>query len=782
MDISGETLDGTGATVTVREEVGTGVHWRTHRGVTAAGDPVAVRTLLGTVPESAYDRFDSLCRQWRTIAGRQSVRSIVGWGVEPEPWVAVEYAGDEIERLANGETVTSAQACDAATKLSLGDGICEAIRTYGRYGSTRTHLAVHPESVTFRRDGDEPIPVVGDWGVSRLVEEPPVTPYTAPEQIDGSDAAVTERTDVYRIGALMYTLIADEEPFADVRDAALPEAIGDGIRSTSDGLDTLPERVRDPIARAMAPDPGDRHASVYELQAALSASAPRTPADERRVQTLGTIDEPPQEGPDGIDDRDTAAQAAMTTTSDGSEAADETTAANHDDGETVEGSEDTEASEEVWEDTDGASPEETREDTAGSDGESMASDSDTTDAGGGRSASDDEPTGSSSEGMTNTRRWAPAVTFLLMMTVLVSVVAYGAVALGMLPPVGDIMGTGETADSIDGVVLDAEGEDAEAISDAEIQLLDQNNSIRNSTETNNDGEFAFVDLESGGEYRLSVTADDHNFAEKSVTAGETGLELTPIADDEGVTGTVVDAADGEVISEATVDLFDEEGEHLDSTTTDEEGAFSFLVENREAMYILEADADGYDPGTVEEVITDESVTIELEESTTVVEGTVRDNSDGEPIGGATITAEDDAGNIQTTETDVDGNYQLELVHGQYEFTVDADGFATRTESVPVEGDTVVQDFELDAQASWSGSVFEAGNEDQILNGAEITLSVDDDVVDEEISDTNGEFTFTNLDPVEHTAEVRRAGSVDKVKMIEFEPGEERHEDIRLTPE
>ncbi|RAW46498.1 hypothetical protein DQW50_03765, partial [Halorubrum sp. 48-1-W] len=146
------TLSGTDLRITVGERAGTETHWETFDGRTADGDAVAVRSLCGTAPEDEYDRFDSLATQWGNISGRETARTLLDWGTDPEPWVAVEYVPGELETLATGGSVEAALDCDLATRADLLADVCEAIRSYGRYGSTPYHLRIGPESVVFRED------------------------------------------------------------------------------------------------------------------------------------------------------------------------------------------------------------------------------------------------------------------------------------------------------------------------------------------------------------------------------------------------------------------------------------------------------------------------------------------------------------------------------------------------------------------------------------------------------------------------------------------------------
>lgn len=729
MTFSAETIDGSGESVNVRGEVGASGQWRTYRGETTGGAPVAVRTLRGTVPESAYDRFDVLCSQWETIAGRQSVRAIVGWGVEPEPWVAVEYADDELERLVNGETVAPALACDVATKVALGSDVCETIRTYARYGSTSTHLAVQPESVAFGRDEDNPVAIIGDWGVSRLVEEPPVTSYTAPEQIDGTEVESDpdKRTDVHRIGALMYHLLAGDEPFAEVDDRNFVAAIADGIADTPSGLEPLPDRFRQPIGQAMAPDPEERQQSVYELQSALAASTPRVPAGERRIDSLLPIDAQPTTGSADDDDADA-------TEGDSAEKTAETNPADATESDRDDGPDEGDAGS-------GA---------GGDEGDEPAP-----------TAVDDDSEATSSGSGILLRR---------------AILGYGAVGISFVGGVygAEMLGIGPFAggdDTISGTVLD--GEDGDGVQGATVVLLNGTSEVERD-ETDGEGNFAFNGLDDG-DYTLQVDAESHQYEQKEVVTLGESVELVPIEPDaESVVGIVVDAADGSTIYDASVELLDADGDVIADA---DGGEFAFEIDDPDAEYTVRANANGYVEG-IEEAIVGDLITVELAEGLTTLSGTVRDTTEGKAIDEATVTAENDASETESVDTDAGGTYELELTRGEYDLTADADGYVSEDETVTVDAAREEQNFELDEEASWSVVVRDA-DEGRALNGTEITLYVNGEEVDGGLSDVDGRLEFEGLKPTELRAEVERSGFEDKGFMIELEPGEELERDIEM---
>jgi serine/threonine protein kinase len=96
--------------------------------------------------------------------------------------------------------------------------------------------------------------------------------YAAPERLLGD--AVTPRTDVWALGAVLYEMLTGSPAVAN---ADLSGAL-DASRAAPPSLDGLPVSLAPIVARAMSSDPADRYADAAELrEAMLSAMAPPDP-------------------------------------------------------------------------------------------------------------------------------------------------------------------------------------------------------------------------------------------------------------------------------------------------------------------------------------------------------------------------------------------------------------------------------------------------------------------------------------------------------------------------
>lgn len=160
------------------------------------------------------------------------------------------------------------------------------------------HCDVKPENIMVGSFGQV---YLMDWGVARALSErreggwrpaaipaiddpsPPIfrgalngTPsFMAPEQAFGYTHLVDQRTDVFGLGAVLYTILAGHPPFqgCDIGAVLLEARIcAVSFASGDDAGGPLAARLRQVTLRALARAPGDRYPSIAELQRALEAA------------------------------------------------------------------------------------------------------------------------------------------------------------------------------------------------------------------------------------------------------------------------------------------------------------------------------------------------------------------------------------------------------------------------------------------------------------------------------------------------------------------------------
>jgi len=139
------------------------------------------------------------------------------------------------------------------------------------------HRDIKPSNVMIGAFGEV---YVVDWGLavaleddgtgrfplaSRAVQLAGTPVYMAPEMLTGGDA-LSARTDVYLLGALLYEIVMGRPPHVG---GSLQQIVA-SIAVSEPALDaSIPAELRRLIRRAMAREPGDRFASADALRLAL---------------------------------------------------------------------------------------------------------------------------------------------------------------------------------------------------------------------------------------------------------------------------------------------------------------------------------------------------------------------------------------------------------------------------------------------------------------------------------------------------------------------------------
>ncbi|MEV2240198.1 protein kinase [Micromonospora sp. NPDC049891] len=163
---------------------------------------------------------------------------------------------------------------DPATTMSVVAQTAEALHAAHLAGIV--HRDVKPGNLLVKADGQV---VLVDFGIARSGATAGITAahtvlgtasFMSPEQAGGQP--ISGLSDIYALGAVAYLCLAGRPPF--VGDNPLDVA----LRRLREEPPPLPPDVPPPVAalvfRAMARQPGDRHASAADLAAAARATAP----------------------------------------------------------------------------------------------------------------------------------------------------------------------------------------------------------------------------------------------------------------------------------------------------------------------------------------------------------------------------------------------------------------------------------------------------------------------------------------------------------------------------
>lgn len=115
--------------------------------------------------------------------------------------------------------------------------------------------------------------------------------FASPEQLRGDD--VDARSDLYSVGATLFTLLTDRAPFpGDNAVQVVANAVDTPPSPVSDFRDDLPPGLAPVITRCLAKEPGSRYADYAALRDALLpfGSAVPEPATEAQRTAAGWID------------------------------------------------------------------------------------------------------------------------------------------------------------------------------------------------------------------------------------------------------------------------------------------------------------------------------------------------------------------------------------------------------------------------------------------------------------------------------------------------------------
>jgi serine/threonine-protein kinase len=263
------------------------------------GRRVAVKIMHGRAAtnRTSMTRLKREARSLASLAHPNIVQVLDAGEHEGWPYIAMELLQGEDLRtrldregpMPVGETITITSQILAGLDAVHAGGV--------------VHRDVKPENIflTKAADGSTFVKIL-DFGVSKLMEIDSSAgnltesgtivgspAFMAPEQAIGS-AGVDARTDLYSVGALLYTMLAGRAPFAAPNIPAVLLAIVEGRCEPLGNLRPgLPTALIDLVAKAMDKERGKRFKTASEFATALQTVAPTgVHVAEVRPRGLGT--------------------------------------------------------------------------------------------------------------------------------------------------------------------------------------------------------------------------------------------------------------------------------------------------------------------------------------------------------------------------------------------------------------------------------------------------------------------------------------------------------------
>jgi eukaryotic-like serine/threonine-protein kinase len=266
----------------LEEKVGSGGMSSVYR----AFDPtlerrVAIKMMHRDI-SSDPDQLERFRREARAVAqlNHPHVVTVIDAGEdEGAPYIVFEYV--------EGETLK--ERIRRLGRLPIDEAIAYAIEIGRALDCAHMHKLVHrdvkPQNVLIDRDGRAK---VTDFGIARSMEAQGLTApgrvlgttdYVSPEQALGHE--VTEQSDVYSLGVVLYEMLTGEAPFkADTQVAVAMKHVREPLPDVQRRRPEISATLAAVVERATAKETRNRYATVeemvHDLEEVLAIEAART--------------------------------------------------------------------------------------------------------------------------------------------------------------------------------------------------------------------------------------------------------------------------------------------------------------------------------------------------------------------------------------------------------------------------------------------------------------------------------------------------------------------------
>lgn len=275
---------------TLMETIGIGGMGAVYRAFDAlTGQIVALKQIKFVITDSTAYNAEvlrlALAREFRTLSSirHPNIVSVIDYGFhEGQPYFTMEY-------LDGGQPIdVGARTLAAEDRVELVVQMLQALTYLHRRGIL--HCDLKPSNVLVARDGTLKIL---DFGLSHNLSGWQSTPigggisgtvgYIAPELFMGE--SVSERSDLFAAGVLLYQALTDQHPFTAPNLLAQITAITSG----EPALDPLDPRWRPIVARLLAKAPAARYPTAAEALRDLCAAISPTYSSETLEQREGIL-------------------------------------------------------------------------------------------------------------------------------------------------------------------------------------------------------------------------------------------------------------------------------------------------------------------------------------------------------------------------------------------------------------------------------------------------------------------------------------------------------------
>lgn len=163
--------------------------------------------------------------------------------------------------------------------LSVGQ-VAEAVQHAHNAGVI--HCDLKPSNIVINERGS---PVLTDFGLARVLSERTdrnsaiagTAPWMAPEQVDGHFGSIGVRTDIYGLGALLFTVLTGQPPYDGKRTTDILASIASGtpVKPLGELRSDVPDRLSDFCMKCLSRDMAIRPESASDVAEFLQKEAAR---------------------------------------------------------------------------------------------------------------------------------------------------------------------------------------------------------------------------------------------------------------------------------------------------------------------------------------------------------------------------------------------------------------------------------------------------------------------------------------------------------------------------
>jgi serine/threonine protein kinase len=247
--------------------------------------PVAIKMLKNKqAPVQARTRFHQEAKAASALK-HPGIVSVLDFGVDEldRPYMVMEH----VEGCTISDLLNERLTLPVEDLLPVFLEICDALSEAHKKGIVHRDLKPSNIMLVVEDDGDMHIKIL-DFGVAKLLEADDRTfqdltktgvalgtpLYMSPEQI--LSKTVTNRSDLYSLGCMLYTCLTGAPPFiGENKIATMDMHCTDqplSLYDASDGME-FPPGIEDIVLRLLEKNPDDRYESVDQLKEALIAMA-----------------------------------------------------------------------------------------------------------------------------------------------------------------------------------------------------------------------------------------------------------------------------------------------------------------------------------------------------------------------------------------------------------------------------------------------------------------------------------------------------------------------------